>query len=414
MRIAVVGSGISGLYCAHHLHPRHDVVVFEAGDHVGGHTHTHELQADGRRWAVDTGFIVFNEKTYPNFTRLLAQLGVRSQPSDMSFGVRDEASGMEFGTAGPMALLAQPTNLLRPDFHRMVRDLLRFFREAPAVLDGDEPGPSIAEYVAARGYSAPFSDWFIVPMGAAVWSAASRDVGRFPIRTFVRFFQNHGLLQVAPDVPWLTVAGGSARYVEPLVAPFRDRIRLSSPVERVARHADRVEVTVAGGAPERFDEVIVATHSDQALALLQDASPAEREILGAIPYQSNDTVLHTDASLLPRARRARSSWNAFVPRKDEGRVTVTYDMNRLQRLESRTRFLVSLNRTADVEPGRILRRLAYSHPVLLPGGVAAQRRHPEVIRRNRTSFAGAWWGYGFHEDGVRSALAVLKGYGIEP
>lgn len=414
MRIAIVGTGISGLTCAHHLHGRHDLALFEAGDHVGGHTHTHEVEAGGRRYAVDTGFIVFNERTYPNFRRLLASLGVRDQPTDMSFGVRDEASGVEFATSGLAQLLAQPANLLRPSFHRMVRDILRFFREAPAVLDGDGPGPSMAEYLAAQGYSRPFAEWFIVPMGAAVWSAATSDMARFPVRTFVRFFQNHGLLRIDPDVPWLTVAGGSARYVEPLVAPFRDRIRLRTPVTRVARYSDRVEVTPAGGAPERFDEVILAVHSDEALALLADPTPVERELLSAIPYQPNDTVLHTDERVMPRARRAWASWNAHVPRGDSGRVTVTYDMNRLQRLDATPRFLVSLNRTAEIAPDRILRRMAYSHPVFLPAGVAAQRRHREVIRANRTSFAGAWWGYGFHEDGVRSGLAVVDAYGVQP
>lgn len=413
MRIAIVGTGISGLTCAHYLHGKHDLVLFEAGDHVGGHTHTHDVPAEGRRFAVDTGFIVFNERTYPNFRRLLARLGVRDQPTDMSFGVRHEESDVEFATSGPWQLLAQPTNVLRPAFHRMVRDLLRFFREAPAVLEGEGEGPSMAEYLRANGYSAAFADWFIVPMGAAVWSAASADMARFPVRTFVRFFRNHGLLQANPDVPWLTVAGGSARYVEPLIAPFRDRVRLRTPVTRVARFDDRVEVTPAGGTPERFDEVIVATHSDQALALLADASPVERELLGAIPFQPNETVLHTDVRVMPRARRAWASWNAHVPRADTGRVTVTYDMNRLQRLDARTRFLVSLNRTAEIAPDQILRRLDYAHPVFLPAGIAAQRRHREVIRANRTSFAGAWWGYGFHEDGVRSGLAVVKGYGID-
>jgi predicted NAD/FAD-binding protein len=414
MRIAIVGTGISGLTCAHHLHRGHDLVLFEAGDHVGGHTHTHDVEVGGRRYAVDTGFIVFNERTYPAFRRLLASLGVRDQRTDMSFGVRHEASGVEFATSGLPQLLAQPSNLLRPAFHRMVRDILRFFREAPAVLEGDGPGPSMDEYLSAHGYSRAFAEWFIVPMGAAVWSAANSDMARFPVRTFVRFFQNHGLLRVSPDVPWLTVAGGSARYVDPLVAPFRDRIRVRTPVARVARFADRVEVTPAGGPPERFDEVILAVHSDEALSILADPTPVERELLSAIPYQPNDTVLHTDVRLMPRARRAWASWNAHVPQADTGRVTVTYDMNRLQRLDAPERFLVTLNRTAEIAPERILRRIAYAHPVFLPAGVAAQRRHQEVIRANRTSFAGAWWGYGFHEDGVRSGLAVARAFGVEP
>jgi predicted NAD/FAD-binding protein len=412
MRIAIVGSGISGLVCAHLLYPDHEITVFEAQDHPGGHTHTHDLEQGGRRYAVDTGFIVFNEVTYPGLVKLFQRLGVESQPSTMSFGVRNERTGLEWNGSSLDQIFAQRRNVVNPSFLRMIRDLLRFRREARELLAGDGPGPTLGGYLEDRGYSRAFAEDCLLPMGAAIWSADPACMREFPARRFVRFFENHRFLE-ARQPRWRVVKGGSRRYVEALTAPFRDRIRLRTPVQAVRRYSDRVEVTTAGGPSERFDQVIVATHSDQALRLLADPTPAEREILAAIPYQQNAVVLHTDDSVLPRSPRARGGWNVLVPRRERGRVSVTYDMNRLQGLDARPGFRVSLNLEDAIDPARVLRRLDYQHPVFTTAGDAAQRRRGEILGAQRTWFVGAYWGQGFHEDGLQSALAVCRRFGKE-
>ena len=410
MRIAIVGSGISGLVCAHLLHPDHEITVFEAQERAGGHTHTHDLQQGGRRYAVDTGFIVFNEATYPGLVKLFRRLGVASQASTMSFGVRNERTGLEWNGSSLGQIFAQRRNVVNPSFLRMIRDLLRFRREARELLAGDGQGPTLGGYLEDRGYSRAFAEDCLLPMGAAIWSADPARMREFPARRFVRFFENHRFLE-ACQPQWRVVQGGSRRYVEALTAPFRERIRLRTPVEAVRRYSDRVEVAPAGGPAERFDQVIVATHSDQALRLLADPTPAEREILAAIPYQQNEVVLHTDDSVLPRLPRARGGWNVLVPRQERGRVSVTYDMNRLQGLDARPGYRVSLNLEAAIDPARVLRRLDYQHPVFTTAGDEAQRRHGELLGANRTWFAGAYWGQGFHEDGLQSALAVCRRFG---
>jgi predicted NAD/FAD-binding protein len=399
MKIAVIGAGIAGNVAAHRLHREgHEVTVYEAGSHIGGHTHTHELGGH----AVDTGFIVYNERTYPNFTRLLRELGVASQPSSMSFSVRNEASGLEYNGSTLNGLFAQRRNLLRPSFHRMLADILRFNREAPGILESGEE-TTLGDYLAGRRYSAPFVRDYLVPMGAAIWSTDPGRMLGFPARFFVRFFANHGMLSVNDRPQWRVIRGGSARYVEALVAPFRDRIRLATPVRSVRRTSGAVIVD-----GERFDHAFVACHSDQALALLADPSPLERAVLGAIRYQENEAVLHTDTALLPRARRAWAAWNYHVLRGAGGRVALTYNMNILQGLRSRETYCVTLNRTGDIQPGRILKRLTYHHPLFTPGALAAQARQRELNGPLRTYYCGAYWRFGFHEDGVVSALAALE------
>jgi uncharacterized protein len=413
VRIAIVGSGISGLTCAHLLHDDHQITLFEAGHHLGGHTHTLDVEHGGRRYAVDTGFIVFNEAKYPGFVRLLSQLGVSSQPSSMSFSVRDERSGLEWNGSSLNALFAQRANLLKLSFHRMLADLLRFRREARALLlDRRDDGVTLGAYLEAQRYSREFVEQCLIPMGASIWSADPARLAEFPARSFVQFFENHRFLdQEQPG--WRVVKGGSRSYVAELTRPFRERIRLGTPVESIRRFPDRVEVTPAGGAPETFDQVVLAAHSDQALSVLADPTPAEREILSAIPYQENEAVLHTDDSVLPRSRRAWGSWNYLVPEKESGRVAVTYNMNRLQGLDAPTTFCVSLNLGNRIDPAKVIRRLRYHHPVFTSEGAAAQRRHEELLGPNRTFFAGAYWGYGFHEDGLQSALAVCRRFGKE-
>jgi uncharacterized protein len=411
MKIAIIGSGIAGNVAAHHLHRDHDITVFESAGHIGGHTHTHTIDLDGERHEIDTGFIVFNDWTYPNFIALLTELGVESQPSPMSFSVRNERSGLEYNGTSLNSLFAQRRNLLRPSFHRMIRDILRFNREAPRLLDSSQ-AIELGDYLAQGSYSRQFIDDYLIPMGAAIWSTDPARMLSFPARFFVRFFHNHGMLSVDKRPQWRAIRGGSARYVEKLVAPFRNRIRLNTPVETVRRMPDRVMVKARGTEAERYDQVFFACHSDQALQLLTDATPLEREVVGAITYQENEALLHTDTSLLPRARRAWGAWNYHVPDTTrlthKPRATLTYNMNTLQNLKSHNTFCVTLNHTAKIAPERIVKRLSYHHPLYTPESVAAQQRQHEVNGVNRSYFCGAYWRYGFHEDGVVSALNALQ------
>ena len=408
MKIAIIGSGIAGNVAAYHLSREHEITVFEAGDHVGGHTHTHVVEQDGREIAVDTGFIVFNDWTYPNFVALLNELGVESQLSEMSFSVKCAASGLEYNGTTLNSLFAQRSNLLRPSFLRMIRDILRFNREAPALLEPDAPEVTLGEFLRENDYSAEFVRNYILPMGAAVWSACPQTMRGFPARYFVRFFRNHGMLSVNERPTWRTIRGGSARYVEKLTASFREHIRLRAPVESVRRAATHVLVKPCWGTAERYDHVFLACHSDQALRLLADATPLEREVLGAIAYQQNDVVLHTDSSILPKRRLAWAAWNYHLLEEEQDRACVTYNMNRLQRLETSAPLLVTLNMTDAIAPARIIKRLSYDHPLYTPQGVAAQARQAEINGVARTYFCGAYWRYGFHEDGVVSALHALE------
>ncbi len=402
MRIAIVGSGVAGLVAAHRLHPHHAVTVFEADARLGGHVHTWTVPAGGRDYQVDTGFIVCNERNYPNFLALLAELGVRTVPSTMSFSVRHDAARLEYNGSTLRQLFIQPSNVLRPRFLRMLIDVLRFNRTAGATAAAGGPALTLGDLLAGGGYSQAFQDWYLVPMGSAIWSLPPARVLAMPARFFVDFFANHGLLTVDDRPLWRVVEGGSARYVEALVAPFRERIRLRHRVRRVARFSGHVEVD---GEP--FDRVVLACHSDQALAVLADPSAAEREVLGALPFQANDVVLHTDTSLLPRHRGAWGAWNYRVAADPAAPVVVTYNMNQLQSLDAPETFCVTLNAGDAIDPARVLGRVTYHHPVVTLAGVAARARRGEVSGPNRTHYCGAYWGNGFHEDGVVSGLAVV-------
>ncbi|MDE2138412.1 MAG: FAD-dependent oxidoreductase [Gammaproteobacteria bacterium] len=411
MRVAVVGSGIAGLASAWLLSTRHAVTLFEAATHLGGHTHTHDVELGGGRYAIDTGFIVFNGTHYPLLTRLLAELQVPTQPTTMSFSVRNEASGLEYNATRLGTLFCQHRNLFSPRFLGMLRDLLRFYREAPALLDEPAPGPALGEYLAARGFGAAFRDEHLVPMAAALWSAPPGEVLGFPAQFVVRFMANHGMLALRGRPEWRVVRGGSASYVRALRARWNVRERLACPVRAVRRQADGVLIESAAGT-ERFDQVVLACHSDQALALLSDAGELERNVLGAIPYQPNEVLLHTDTSVLPRDRRAWAAWNALVPRTTGGRCSVSYCMNLLQGIDAPQTFVVTLNGAGLVRPDKVLRRLSYAHPLYTAGAVTAQRRRAQLQGQRRTWFAGAYWGWGFHEDGLRSALEVARAFGI--
>ena len=411
MRIAVIGSGISGLGSAWLLGRAHQVTLFESNDYLGGHTHTHRVSVDGRDLAVDTGFIVFNPRHYPLFTRLLAQLEVGSQETTMSFSVRNERSGLEYGATSLDALFCQRRNALSPRFLGMLRDLVRFYRQAPALLRDAGPGPTLGEYLAQGRYGAAFRDDHLVPMAAALWSAPPAQTLAFPARFIVQFMANHNMLQLTNRPPWRVVLGGSASYIKALQSRWRVFTRLSCRVHQVQR--DDTGVTVASDAGrERFDRVVLACHSDQALALLEDADAAERAVLGAIRYQPNEVILHTDGSFLPRNRKAWSAWNAQVPLEADRPATLSYCMNLLQGIECPTPLVVTLNPSRCVPEAAVLRRLRYTHPVFTPDAVAAQARRPQIQGRRHTYFAGAYWGFGFHEDGLRSAVEVAGLLGV--
>ena len=413
MKIAIIGTGISGMLAAYLLSQppqEHDLTVFEANDYIGGHTHTVEVTCQEKTYPVDTGFIVFNNQTYPNFIKLLDRLRVASQPSTMSFSLSCERTGLEYNGTNLNSLFAQRRNILRPSFLRMIRDILRFNREAPALLHTDDD-LTLGSYVEARAYGQPFVEDYLMPMGAAIWSAKPSDMWEFPARYFVQFFHNHGLLSVNQRPQWHVITGGSYRYIEALTQPYRERIQLNCPIRTIRRTAAHVEVTLQHGETQHFDHVIIATHSDQALSLLADPTDQERDILAAFPYQENTAVLHTDTRLLPTRRLAWASWNYHRLREDSERVALTYHMNLLQDLQAPEQFCITLNRAEAINPDKIIQRMTYHHPVYTQPGVAAQQRWADINGVNRTSFCGAYWGYGFHEDGVKSALAVCKKFG---
>ncbi len=412
-RIAVVGTGIAGMSCAWLLSQRHEVTVFESEPRPGGHSHTVGAPCGGATVPVDTGFIVYNERTYPHFTRLLRRLEVASQPTRMSFSVSSERTGLEYAGTNLNTLFAQRRNLVNATFLAMLRDILRFNRSARAFLAAPGGEATLGQFLAAHRFGRAFVEHYLLPMTAAIWSAVPARMQEFPARALLGFLDNHRLLSAGRQLPWRTISGGGRRYVEALVAPFRGRVRLNTPVRRIRRDAGGVWVEPAGGRPERFDHVVIACHSDQALALLADPSEREREILGAIPYQRNEAVLHTDAGLLPRSRRAWAAWNYHVPpgAQADAPPQVTYNLNILQGLDAPRPFCVTLNRPGAIDPARVLGRFTYHHPVFTAAGIAAQARRAEISGVGRTHYCGAYWGYGFHEDGVNSALAVCAHFG---
>ena len=409
--IAVIGSGISGLTAAWLLGRSHDVTVFEAATCLGGHTNTIEVETPSGPLPIDTGFIVFNDWTYPNFIRLLETWGVPAHPSSMSFSVQDERTGLEYSGTSLNTLFAQRANLLKPSFYRMVRDILRFNREAPGLLEEADDTLTLGDYLADHGYSTAFIEQYIVPMGAAIWSAVPDMMLSFPARYFVRFFSNHGMLSVDDRPQWQVVAGGSHNYVHAWSKQFRGTVRKDTPVRTIKRTTEGVRLGLGDGASLKFDKVVLAVHSDQALTLLTDPSVEERRILGAIPYQENTAVLHTDSGLLPRRRRAWASWNYHVRPVKSRPVAVTYHMNSLQSLPGPVQYCVTLNYSEAIEPSKIIRTITYHHPVYTQAGIEAQKHKALISGTRDTYYCGAYWGYGFHEDGVNSALDVTSQFG---
>ncbi|MEP6632623.1 MAG: FAD-dependent oxidoreductase [Luteimonas sp.] len=406
MRVAVVGSGIAGLGAAWRLSSRHDVVLYESDTRIGGHVHTHNVDIAGKHYAVDTGFIVFNRSHYPLLTGLFEQLSVATQPTTMGFSVQDARNGLEYNATNLGGLFAQPSNLASPRFWGMLRDLRRFYRDAPALLAQAWDGPSLGDYVAQRGYGAMFVDDHLVPMASALWSSPARRILDFPAKYLLSFMQQHQMLQIEGRPEWRVVRGGSYRYVEALQARWRAEVRLATPVLRVTRRNDAgVDVITAHGA-ETYDHVVLACHADDSLALIEQPTGDERAVLGAIEYQDNDVVLHTDPALLPRRKKAWAAWNAYIPAEQTAACTVSYCMNLLQSLDAPKPLVVTLNRSADIAQQHVLATMRYRHPLYTHASVAAQARVGAISGHDRLWFAGAWRGFGFHEDGLRSGYAA--------
>lgn len=407
MKIAIIGTGIAGNVAAYKLRDNHDITVFEAGSYVGGHTNTVDVEEDGRQLAVDTGFIVFNDATYPNFIRLLGEVGQESQPSEMSFSVQAESQNLEYCGSSINKLFAQRRNLVRPSFHRMISDILRFNDSMTKDVRDLDDAQTVGDYLHANRYSEGFINHYIVPMAAAIWSAEPVAVLNMPLTFLVRFFANHGLLQIKDRPQWRVIKGGSREYVKKLTAGHSDRIRLNTAVAAVSRRDGQVQISSVSGSSETFDAVFFACHSNQALALLDEPTLAERDVLGAIRYQANEAILHTDASLMPQRSKAWAAWNYHVPANPSSHVAVTYNMNILQRFNASKQYCVTLNNDKDIDPEKILRRIQYDHPIFSLEMVAAQARQAE-INRAQTFFCGAYWRNGFHEDGVVSALNAVE------
>lgn len=416
-RIAIIGSGIAGLTTARLLHEHYDIEVYEQNDYLGGHTHTLDVDIDGRIYPVNTGFIVYNDWVYHNFNKLMAPLGVRREATEMSFSVRDDATGLEYNGHNLDTLFAQRKNLINPRFLGMIKDILRFNKESQADLDAGRLSPelTLGEYFRERGYGRAFVRHYIIPMGAAIWSSGEADMEAFPALFFVRFFKNHGLLSVKDRPQWYVLSGGSRAYIEPLIEPFRERVHTQHGVTRVERDAEGVTLHFYNGHEERFDQVVFACHSDQALAMLAEPSADEQAILGALPYSQNEVVLHTDDSLLPRNRKAWAAWNYHLPERPDEAVGLTYNMNILQNFhDAPVTFCVTLNRTDRIAPNTIIERFNYAHPVFSRAGIDAQQSYHRIGNHNRSHFCGAYWFNGFHEDGVNSALRVVRDLGVEP
>mgnify|MGYP006081937087 FL=1 len=413
MRIAIIGAGISGLTTAYLLNKKHDITVFEKNDYIGGHTHTHDIDMDGKTFSVDSGFIVYNENTYPNFIKLLDRLGVESQLSSMGFSVKAIGKNLEYAGNSLSALFAQRSNFFKPSFFRMIRGILNFNRQAEFDLAKFSPDTTLEEYLEKKGHSREFIENYIVPMGAAIWSTKPSDMLKMPVVFFIKFFKNHGLLQIKDRPKWWVIKGGSKYYVEKLIENFKDKIKVSTPIRTIKRTDEIIEILYGTDSliSESFDAVILATHSDQALKILDQPTSKEKEILGALPYQKNEALLHFDDSILPSRRSAWSSWNYLLDEDKDKPVALTYNMNILQSLESEHTFCVTLNSDNVVDPRKIIKKLNYEHPLFTLEGIRAQNRKKEISGENRTFYCGAYWRNGFHEDGVVSALDVCREFG---
>ncbi len=415
-RIAVIGAGISGMAAAHALGRRHDVWLFEREARLGGHTHTVPVDTPSGTIGIDTGFIVFNERNYPRLIALFAELGVESQPSDMSFSVSDRRSGFEYSSRGANGFFADRANLLRASHYRLLAEIRRFHRRARGLLDGQEwtaeaDSVGLDAWLEREGFSETFASRFLYPMASSIWSTSREDVGAFPARMMARFFDNHGLLQMFGNPKWRVVRGGSSSYIAPLTARLKDRVVLDARITAIDRSMDGVTVHMAGRPSMAFDQVVLACHGDEVLPLLSEPTDAEQDVFSRFKTSRNETWLHTDGSVLPRRRAARASWNYHVAGDGRG-VTLTYHMNRLQGIGAAEDYCVTLEPEGLVDESKVIRKLTYRHPLYNAETLRTQRRWAEVSGHRRTHYCGAYWFDGFHEDGVRSAQRVADAVGV--
>ncbi|WP_028867938.1 NAD(P)/FAD-dependent oxidoreductase [Psychromonas arctica] len=419
--IAIIGSGISGLTAAYLLSKKHKVTVFEKNDYIGGHTATVDIEKDGKPYVIDTGFIVFNDKTYPNYLALLDEIGIGKQATEMSFSVHNCQTGLEYNGHNLNSLFAQRSNLLKPTFWILVKEILRFNKICKSIFEHDTylPGLTLGEFLNDNKFSDFFAEHYILPMGAAIWSSSLAQMEEFEFRFFVQFFHHHGLLNIADRPQWYVVPNGSRSYITPLIEAFKDRLHLNANITGITRQDNKIHLHFVNDTSndstsnkqtivQTFDEVVIACHSDQALALLLDATEDEESLLSSMPYSENSVILHTDISLLPDRELAWASWNYQLSQDREKAASVTYNMNILQGLKSDHTFCVTLNQKQDIDPTKILREFTYHHPIFSSESIRAQRQRDLICGRNQTHFAGAYWHNGFHEDGVRSAVEVAK------
>jgi uncharacterized protein len=406
MKIAIIGAGVSGLTCAYTLARDHDIDVFEANQYAGGHANTVVVNDRGRQLPMDTGFLVYNQANYPGLCTLFDQLGVVTQPSDMSFSVHCERSGREWNGSSLNQMFVQRSNLLRYSHWQMLSDILRFHREAVGLAASLSDRVTVSDWLTQNCYSEAFERNYLLPLGASLWSCSAQRFADFPMRFVIEFLDNHHMLQVVDRPQWRTVTGGSREYVARIVQPFAEQLRLALPVRRVRRSARGVEVWLDDGSSHLYDEVILACHADQALELVADPDDTERDLLSCFPYQRNVAVLHTDTRLLPDRKSAWASWNFRTPKQPSDEVNVTYNLNLLQSLDSEQTWCLTLNPGECIDQSLVERRIVYHHPMFKTGRHAAQSQHTSLIRRRGLSYCGAYWGFGFHEDGVQSALRV--------
>ena len=412
MKIAIIGTGISGLTAAYLLNRKHDIIVFEKNDYIGGHTHTHSIKNGSESLSVDSGFIVYNEMTYPNFIKLLDILNVKRQPTSMGFSVKSIKKDLEYAGNSIASLFSQKLNLFRPSFWIMLWDIIRFNKNARSDLETISPEITLEQYLSSKSYSKVFINNYVIPMGSAIWSTKADSMLRVPALFFIRFFNNHGLLQIKNRSGWWVIKGGSKEYIKKMIVDFKSKIRLNTGIDSITRDQDKIIIKTETGIEEEFDAVVIGTHSDQALKMLKDPSPKEQEILKALPYQSNDAILHTDLTVLPKRKSAWASWNYNLDQESDNPVTMTYNMNILQSLNASETYCVTLNSNELIEQGKILKKLQYHHPLFTIGGIDAQKRKGEISGVNNTYYCGAYWHNGFHEDGVVSALEVCSHFGL--
>ena len=412
LKIAVIGSGISGLTSAFLLSKKHEVFLYEKNDYIGGHTHTHEIYENDKKINVDSGFIVYNENTYPNFMKLLDILKIESQHTTMGFSVKSDSNDFEYAGNSIHSIFAQKSNIFRPSFLKMIYQILRFNKISKNEYNNIVEDVTLNDYLIKFSFSEKFVNHYIIPMGAAIWSTSPKKMLNMPAKFFIRFFQNHGLLKVINRPQWWVIKNGSKQYVKKIIKPFEDNIVLNCKINSISRLNEKV--TIKFDKSEKiFDAVVIATHSDQALELLSDSTDAENQILGSIKYQKNSAIIHTDKSILPKRKIAWSSWNYLLNENRDNLVTLTYNMNILQTLKSKKVYCVTLNNTTSIDESKIIKKIIYHHPLFDLESVKAQNQKNKICGSNNTYFCGAYWGYGFHEDGVNSALDVCKKFGIE-